>query len=236
MGAISQWLPLINSELARGSYPFPPELITSIIRYESRGIAGKINEKSGASGLMQVIAITLKDYNRRTGSNISMATLRSKSTEAARLQIRVGLNVLGRYWWMAGRWLRSINGPKSQLPIADLARFASAFYVAGPNRIMPMAPKVKPMTWAVWERAFPKANSTVYCNRIWKRTAEKNPNWNTSAIEKWIGNKPPVDTPPPLIADKDPVDGLLIGLMVILFGMWIMTSMGGKRSKANDIA
>lgn len=237
MGAVSQWLPLINEEIIRGGYPFPPELITSVIRYESHGKAGLVNKKSGASGLMQVMPGTLEYYNKRTGDNIRLSALRSQTQNAARAQIRSGLWVLGQYWRSAAKWLRTLNGQAYQIPIGDLARFGSAFYVAGPGKIKKRAPQVRPMSWAAWERKHPRSNSTNYCNRIWKKTSEKNPTWNMPAIEAWTRSKPTIQPPPPppLIADRDPAQGLLIGLMVILFGMWILKSQTKSESKASVV-
>ena len=232
---IERWRALVEKEMSTGGYPWPSELVLSVMRYESGGQAGNVNQKSGASGLLQVMPGTLKHFNQATGNDIPLSSLRGQSQQDAQAQIHVGMWVLGRYWRSAARWLRRLNGPQADLPLEDLARFGSAFYVAGPGNIQRRAPADRPLTWKDWERKFPKANSTAYCNRIWNKVLSLNPTWNLAAIDKWIGKPPDVTIPPPppLIAKKSPVIGMLVAMLILSIGYWMMKSKDKKTAQTS---
>ena len=66
----ARWAPLVLTELQKQSLPLPVELILAVIDVESRGVTGLVNPKSGASGLMQVMPIALKHYNRYSRGKI----------------------------------------------------------------------------------------------------------------------------------------------------------------------
>ena len=63
MAGVDQWQALIAAELERAGYPLPGELVEAVMHRESRGRVGVINPSSGASGLMQVMPVALRDYN-----------------------------------------------------------------------------------------------------------------------------------------------------------------------------
>lgn len=236
---IEKWRPLVQSVIDSGSYPFPADFILSIIQYESAGKVGDVNEQSGASGLMQVMPDTLKWFNDDTGNQIPLSALKGASDQDARAQILTGTWVLGRFWKGAANWLRQVNGPQSNIPLEDIARFGSAYYVAGGGRVREMAPNVRPMTWSVWEKRYPKKNITLYANRIWDKAKTLNPDWNLPAIDRWINTKPPKPVVPPVpalppvpgtvptpIFPKDATSGMVIGLLILALGYWWMQPKG----------
>ena len=130
MAGVEKWSTLINSELGRAGYPLPPELVKAVMYRESRGNVGAINPSSGASGLMQVMPIALKDYNQNHQRKYTMADLRGKTQTAAKTQIRIGLWILARFWKGAFNYLRKRLG---EVALDDLARIADMFYAAGPG-------------------------------------------------------------------------------------------------------
>ena len=177
---VKKWLPIVELEIKRNSYPFVSALVLSVIQRESQGTAGAVNPKSGASGLMQVMPATLRDYNKHNPP-ISLETLRSNSIEAGRQQIKVGLWVLGRFWRNAYKWIREI---RETVPLDELAKFGDAFFAAGPARIKGMAKNRR--TWAQWSNEYPDSIITVRGNAIWQQTAEQKPTWNLSAVDQWV--------------------------------------------------
>lgn len=224
----NQWLPLIQNELTVRGYPFPPELITALIQVESAGKVGTINKKSGASGLMQVMPIALKEYNRHNPEDYKMGHLRGKTDTDAAIQIRVGTWILGHYWRLANKYLlkRSIDPT-----IHDLSLVGSMFYVAGPRPIRNRLGKL--------ER--PDANSIlkkwgdsnwkpiVYAKKLWSLCAAQNPSWNYPAVKDWLGDAQPQGvTPPPLIASSAPntLNGLLLGLMILAVAAYYLPKKG----------
>jgi hypothetical protein len=224
-GLLKRWRPVVEQEIRSGGYPWPADLVLSVIKNESGGKLGTVSS-AGAAGLMQVMPKTLEDYNRRTKSNVPFSALRSKDPKAGPIQIRVGMNVLGRYWRRAAQWLRSVNGAGADIPLEDLARYAQQFYVMGPARVMKRAPKARPLRWRHWVDKFPDSKSTAYVNRIWDRTVSKNPAWNLAAVDKWIGAPSPdlPIIPPPPEAKK--VEGFLIALLIIAIGWYLIQSKG----------
>ena len=61
----SQIKKIVDAELTRGKYPFPPELIHALIKVESSWKPGVVNPKSGATGLMQVMPVVVSDLPSR---------------------------------------------------------------------------------------------------------------------------------------------------------------------------
>lgn len=219
----TRWLPVVVSEIARGRYPFAPELILPLIWYESRGVTGNTNQTTGASGLIQVIPKTVDWYNQQTGDHISITVMRSKDPATGALQIRVGLWVLGRFWKSAYRWIRKT---RPNVPLSDLVRFADAFYAGGGGKVQGMAKNIN-RTWADWERKFPNSNITKHANYVWDKTVEQNPTWDLDAVDKWVKSKPDGSTDDSI--EKDPKGGLMLGLIAILIASFAMKWLGGTK-------
>jgi hypothetical protein len=131
--SVSRWEPIVRAELGSQSVPLPHELILAVIKVESSGKPGLVNNKSGASGLMQIMPTTLQDFNSRHGTNYTMADMQSESDSAARKQIQVGIGVLAHYWKRAFKYL---SNRLSDVPIDELAHIADLFYTAGPGATM----------------------------------------------------------------------------------------------------
>lgn len=202
---ISKWRDIAASELARANIPLPAELILAVIKVESNGVPGAVNLKSGASGLMQVMPNTLEWFRNQTGVSISLDDLRSKSLEGARRQIRVGIWVLGQFWQSACKWIKSQT---TDIPISELARFADAFYAAGPGRVKSMAAAL-PRNWGAWQKAYPKSNITRHAQNVWSIVSSEDPFWDLEQIGRWI------ETKNDLIASKNRT-GLVIGILILL--------------------
>lgn len=179
-----KWLPIVRAEIQRANYPFVPELILSLIQYESAGEAGAVNEKSGASGLIQVMPGTLKGYNQKHKNKISLETMRSMGTYPGKMQIRVGLWVLAKYWQSAYKWIRK---QRETVPVSELARFGDAFYAAGPGRVKGMASELS-RTWQQWTKKYPKSNITLHADRVWSTTESQSPTWNLKKIDEFLEN------------------------------------------------
>lgn len=216
---VTRWGPAIQAEITKRGYPWPVELIFTLILRESRGIAGAVNPTRGESGLMQVMPSTLKWFNKKTGNNISLSTLRSKSDAAASKQIQVGLWVLATFWRSAYNWMAKKNKTRD-IPLDDLLHFADAFYAAGPGRVQGMAKKLPRATWSLWKQRYPKSNINIHADAVWEGTNEQRPTWNLARLSQWL-NKGSIDPD----NGKDPIDpttGLLLGMLIIVGAMWWM--------------
>lgn len=207
---VKKFLPVVASELTRGGYPFPPALILSIIHNESRGHVGEVNPKSGASGLMQVMPIALRDYNQRNGQNLKMSDMKGKSDHAASLQIRVGIDLLGWFWKRAYGYLKPRIGSPT---LDDLGQIAQLFYVAGPGGARKFLDNLEQPTFANVAEKYPDWSGVQYVKRLWRMTGEQSPVWDMNAVDRWVsGETEP--SKPPLIA-KTPGNGFLIALMIM---------------------
>lgn len=214
--AVKKWTETALSELSRGKYPFPVELILSHIQSESGGKVGTVNKKSGASGLMQVMPVVVKDYNRVHKTSYTIDDMR---TENGMLQIRVGIWILGQFWRSAYKYL---IGHRDNVPLDELAKIASLFYVAGPGATRKKMDKLASVDFESVASAYPTWVAIAYARKIWRLTTEQHPVWNLGAIDKWVGKKPPVD---PDIPDKPPdqtapITGFLMGALIIV-AAWI---------------
>ena len=198
---------LVQSELARGKYPFPVELVLSLIRFESAGRIGAINTTSGASGLMQVMAIALKEFNRRTGSKLKMSDLRGKTLAAAKKQVSVGLWVLGDFWRKAYKYIR-IREP--HVPVDDLTTLADLFYAAGPGKIKPKFKKLPRVTFDTFKARYPKHKATLHASNVWGLTEQNDAQWNLPAIDRFV-TKGQDDTD----IEKPAKEGFLLALLLV---------------------
>jgi hypothetical protein len=212
---------IVLAELDRGGYPFPPEFVESIIQSESGAIVGKVNLKSGASGLMQIMPIALREYNRRSGDRLKMRDMRSTDRPGAILQVRVGLHILGIYWrgaykYMADR-LRVV-----QLP--DLAKIAQLFYVAGPNAAKKRLKVLRSPTFAAFAKRYPSYVSLPYIRKIWARSQAANAQWSDRQIDRWVRGdvQDGGASDEPLIAALDPRKGIAIAMAVVALASYYL--------------
>jgi soluble lytic murein transglycosylase-like protein len=159
----------------------PVELILAVLQRESGGHAGEVNPKSGASGLMQVMPIALKDYNQRNGTAHTMADMRGKDNASGRKQIEVGIGVLAHFWKSAYKYLSKRYGA-SPVPIDELAIIADLFFAAGPGATQSKLNPLNPPTWAAVQAAYPTWNALPHPRHVLK---EPKP-WNLSAIQAWL--------------------------------------------------
>lgn len=209
--AVRQYLPIVTSELARGEFPLPSELVLAVIQAESRGKAGEVNPVSGATGLMQIMPIALKDYNQRNNDSYVMADLRGTTEPSITIQLRVGIDLLAHYWKLAFKYLK----PRlKNVQLEDLGPIASVFYVAGQGTAKEHLNKIERPTFAAIAKRYPTWNATYYARNVWNLTAEQNPVWDLDALEDWLEGKKPEEVKPDLIA-KTPRNGFLLAILVV---------------------
>ena len=209
-----RWLPVVLSEIQRGGYPFPPELVLAVIWTESRGTVGDINQNSGASGLMQIMPNTLGGYNENNSQNISLQTLRSSNPSAAPKQIRVGLWVMGRYLTNAYKWITQTN---ERPQLEDLVRISDLMYVAGPGRVRRKFHEVTDRTFSNLVDFAPAWQAFDHPNNVWRWTEEENdPQWNLASIDAWVSGAAPILPPQdPISPIHTPKGGFMIALAMI---------------------
>lgn len=222
---ISRFSPIIESEIKRHNYPFPPELIMAVIWVESRGSIGAVNAISGASGLMQIMPVALADYNARSGqTKLSMETMRSKAETSAHDQIKVGMWLLAQFWRGAYRYLRK----RVEVTSNDLIRIADTFYAAGPGRMKELIDKVKIPTWQGILDRYPTSNALGHATKVWNIANQYGAHFSPSKIFGWLSgsNDNQIDT-----VDNDvvnPIDGAIWGLILIGLFWWVYSQ--GKKS------
>lgn len=218
---VLRWAPLVRQEIANGGYPFPPEYVLAVCQVESRGHPGAVNKNSGASGLMQVMPVTLQGYNKNNSPSISLSTLRSKSESAAPEQFRVGMWVMGRYLKLGYNWISETN-PNPAL--SDLIKVSDLMYGAGPGRIRSKFGKLSDRKFDSLVASDPDWQPFAHPRKVWKWTAEKNnPSWDMEAIDQWVSETtetPPI-TPPDIAGAAN---GLLGALLILSLASWYMSS------------
>lgn len=211
--SVQRWQPAVISELSKQSVPLPPELILSVMWVESRGKPGLVNQKSGASGLMQIMPITLKDFNQRTGKKYTMSDMQSSSDVAAKKQIEVGISVISRYWRSAYSYL---SKKLQEVPIDLLSRVADLFYVAGPGATRKKLDKMADVTWGLIESTHPNWNALPHPRNVFAEPITFNideiGSWLDGPVEK-IGKK----------IEEDPKTGFALGILLLMAAYWFMT-------------
>jgi hypothetical protein len=176
---------MIAEEIDAGGYPFPQALIESLVKVESSFKPGIVNNKSGASGLTQVMPGTLEDFNKRHSLKVSLDELRADSIPAARKQIQVGLWVLGQFWKGAYKYLQPRLGT---VPVDELVKIADLFYVAGPGATKKKLEKVSTPNYETLLAVYPTWNAHPHVRKVWDYTAQANPIWNLNAIDEWVSD------------------------------------------------
>jgi hypothetical protein len=217
---VLRWEKLALQELTRGNYPLPVELVLALIWVESRGETGAKNQTSGASGLMQVMPDTLKDYNKAHKIKISLDELRSTNDRDAEAQIKTGLWCYGQFLKSAYRWIIE-KEPRPEL--ADLIKIADLFYVAGPGRIRQKFGKVSPRNFGAFVASAPDWKHFKHPLNVWKLTAiDNDPVWDVPGIESWVKGKtgPSKEVLPPKIAARD---GFLLALSILSLASWYLS-------------
>lgn len=224
---VERWRPQVLEALARGGYPWVTELVLSLMQRESGGNVGVVNRSSGASGLLQVMPGTLDHFNNKTGSNVPLSALRSKTPDAVPIQLKVGLWVLGTYWRSAFKWLNRENQGQN-IPLDDLARFSDSFYAAGPGRMKQLTRnQPRPLTWAEWERRHPTSDITRHANAIWNKTVQNNPTWNLQAIDRYVRGTGGGGDDQTIIPIPDPVGppprfGFMLAVIIMVIGAYFL--------------
>jgi hypothetical protein len=71
---------------------------------------------------MQVMPIALRHYNENHSQQYTMADLRSKTSSAAAIQIRIGIWILGFFWKSAYRYLKSKLGTQRKTKVGSAAQ------------------------------------------------------------------------------------------------------------------
>lgn len=217
-----RWAPVVTAELERQNVPLPDQLILQLIHVESRGKAGLVNPKSGASGLMQVMPGTLQDWNQKHGKSYPLSDLRGTSDEQARRQIEVGIGVLSTYWLGAYQYL---SKRLDTVPVDELAHIADLFYVAGGGATKKRLNKLDTPTWAAVQERYPNWNALPHPRNVFKTPIES---WNVPAIEAWlsgpISSPGPVPTPgtPSPGQPNNPRAGFAIGIIILMAAYWLM--------------
>lgn len=209
MGAppkIEQWRAIALDEIDSKNIPFPPEYVMSIIRRESGGEAGAVNRSSGASGLMQVMRISLNDYNNNHQQKYSMDQLRGTDKNSGRIQIRVGLWILTQFFKSAYRYLKRRLG---SVPLDDLVKITDTYYASGPGNVRPKLDRLERPNWESVKARYPDWHRIIPAEKIWDRALQYGAQWDMNRIDQWLEGG--------ITDDNDrAANGALIGILIIL--------------------
>lgn len=215
---VDQWRSLVGAELDRSRYPLPPELVLAVMKRESNGKTGVVNTSSGASGLMQCMPIALADYNQNHKLKYTMSDLRSKTGSGARIQVRVGLWILARFWRGAYNYLKKRLG---NVALDDLAKTADFFYAAGPGNARKRLDQVKRPTFEAVKARFPKWDRIVPAQRVWDWVEDHGGQWKLDAIDQWLEGGV-------LAEKKNTILGAALGLVLIAVAWWYFSQRSKK--------
>jgi len=211
---IDRWKSVAQAELDRLSAPMPPELVLAVIKRESGGTIGAVNPSSGASGLMQVMPIALKDYNNHHSTQITMADLKSKTDAGAVLQIRVGVWILCQFWRSAYKYLKA---RLSSVALDDLTKIADFFYAAGPGNARKKLDTLAAPTFAAAAAAFPDWDRIAPAQRIWDFVTDSGAVWPLQKIDSWLEGQ--------ITPEKKPIGSAIV--IIILVGVaWYIINKG----------
>jgi soluble lytic murein transglycosylase-like protein len=202
---VDKWRALVDDELSRSGYPLPPEHVLAVMDRESRGNVGAVNPKSGASGLMQVMPIALKDYNQHNTPKYKMADLREKTDQAARIQVRVGLWILARFVKGAYNYLKK---RLRDVALDDLIRTADFFYAAGPGASRKKLDKVQRPTYDNVKATYPTWDRIAPAQRVWDWVESHGGHWDIPSIDRWLESNILVDK-------KKTTSGAILGLLAL---------------------
>jgi len=223
--AVLAWTPVIEQLISERGYPFGAEVVRGVIQIESGGVPGITNQQSGASGLMQVMPITLKSYNNANPDR-KYTLIQMRSGTNGRAQIDVGMWVLGHYWRRANSYLsRTLD----KIPIDQLVRIADLYYAAGPGKVEPKLDTIEPKTYDNLKSAFPNFQPFVHADKLWNLIQYQKTKWNIDKINNWLGledsriydsDLDPQPNPP--ISIDDHASFFVIGAIIILVGWYYL--------------
>jgi hypothetical protein len=210
---VKRWESIIRGELERSKIPLPVKLVLSVIDVESRGKPGLVNPKSGASGLMQVMPVVVRDFNKHHSMKYTMADMRDPQNPLA--QIRVGVWILGQFWKGAYRYLLS---RLPTVPMDELMRIADLFYVAGPGATRKKLDKLSTPTFSAIAERWPKWNALPHTIRVQNRVSESETKFDLAAISNWLSNGKKGSLDDPLTKKQGAAIALIIlALAYLLF-------------------
>lgn len=215
---------LVLDEIAQGGYPFPPSLIHAIIKVESNWTPGIVNASSGATGLMQVMPIVVSDFNKANGTSIAMTDLQTSSDYSTRLQIRVGLWVLGIFWRSAYKYLSPKIG---NVPIDELVKIADMFYVAGPGAARKKLDQLATPTSAGVMERWPEWSALNHVKKIWGLVDTDIANWDLEKIDEWLDKSS--QHKPSIAGIEGNLGGFLVGAIILLIGWNMLADKKGKK-------
>lgn len=216
--AVQKWTPMVLAELTRQKLPLPIQLILGVIQIESGGHAGVTHPKSGASGLMQVMPGTLRDFNKRHKKQYTLTDLRSSDLSSAQKQIEVGVATISTFWKSAYQYL---SDRLDTVPIDELSRIADLFYVAGPGATKQKLNKLSNPSWAAVQAMFPGWNALPHPRNVFDLVDSENTTWDTPKISAWL------DTG--AIVKKPAVQGFAAGILLLAAAYWFMQRKKGPQ-------
>lgn len=207
--SVEKWRNLAQREIDRLNVPLPVEHVLAVMQRESNGKAGVVNPRSGASGLMQVMPIALREYNNKNRTNYTMSQLRGEDQNSAAIQIRVGAWILKTFVKGAYKYLKRKLG---DVPLDDLIRVADTFYAAGPAAARRRLDQLNRPTWVAIRTRFPNWDRVRPAELVWERANEGGANWNLPAIDQWLEGG--------VIEEiEETKSGALVGLLIIIVAM-----------------
>lgn len=215
--SVEKWRSLAQQEIDRIQVPLPVEHVLAIMQRESNGRVGIVNQSSGASGLMQVMPIALREYNSKNGTNYTMSNLRGDDRNSAEIQIRVGTWILKSFVKGAYKYLKRKLG---EVPLDDLIRVADTFYAAGPGAARRRLDQLHRPTWAAIKQRFPDWDRIRPAELVWERANAGGAQWNLPAIDQWLEGG---------IIDEvtETKHGAMIGILIIALAMALFSK--GKK-------
>lgn len=216
----AKWAPQVLAELKRQGIPLPAELILSVIDVESRGVPGLVNPKSGASGLMQVMPITLQSYNNTHPVKFSLQDMRSRDNPVA--QIRVGIWILGQYWRAAHLYL---SRRLPTISMDELAKIADLMFAAGGQAVRDLLDKLPVPTVQGLQDRFPNWNALPHIKNVFDRVSPAS--ISDTAVNAWISTSAKSSVKPPGNTAADWIVKAIIGIAVGYVVNLVIKQIGG---------
>lgn len=200
---------VVAEEVAAASSPVPVNIALAVIEHESGGRIGvqayaKAGDGSYARGLMQCIKAVTDSYNTAHGTSIHHdSVMGGEHWSDARLQVRVGLWLLGRKWKQVAEWLQA-RGVSPEL--ADWARIADTAYAMGwgasKKKLEQLEAEGRPLTFDELAEAFPKWGYSeskakwinrpiLHAEKIWARYLEAEEDAAGGGADPDIDDDPP---------------------------------------------
>jgi len=214
----TKWTPQVSAELIRQGIPLPAELILAVIDVESRGVSGLVNPKSGASGLMQVMPITLRSYNNVHPLKFTIQDLRSKDNPVS--QIRVGIWALGQYWRAAHAYL---SQRLSSISMDELAKISDLMFAAGGESVRQKLNRLAVPSVAGLKETFPKWNALPHIQNVFDRVSPES--ISQVALNSWISTS--AKSSVRYAGASDWIVKALIGIAVGYFVSFLIKEIGG---------